>query len=89
MNADTPTLGITECCQFMLFWMEVAGVPHVTLISIVPDGKTFTRTFSRSDLDIASTWIACEQAASRNIYFQPNQTMPGCEKETCKVGLDG
>src|SRR5690348_3692349 len=87
MNADTPTLDIVECRRFLQLWMEVAGPTHVTLTSIIPEGKTDTRTFSRSDLDLAATWIAHAQGTGRNIYFQPHETMPGCNKKPAKMDM--
>ena len=71
----------------MQFWMEVTNAPHITLTSIIPDGKTATRTFGRGGLDAAATWIAAEQADGHNLYFQPNETMPGCNKKPAKSDM--
>ena len=87
MSADTATLDTTECEQFIQFWMEVTEAPHVTLVSIVPDGHTTTRTFERGDLEAAKPWIAACQRDCRNIYFQPNETLPGCNKKPSKQDI--
>ena len=87
MNADTSIPDIEECCQFLQLWMEVTGAPHITLTSIVPDGKTATSTFGHDGLDAAAIWIAAGQADGRNLYFQPNETMPACDKKPAKLDM--
>ncbi len=78
MNAQAPTLDLAECLRFLRFWSEVTGTPHITLVAIEPDRGTHTATFAGNDGDRAGHWIAEHQGAGRNIYFQPNETPPGC-----------
>jgi hypothetical protein len=85
MNAEAVTLDVGECVGFLQFWMEVTDTPHVTLVSIVPDGKTSTRTFGRGDLDEAKAWIVGQQEAWSNVYFQPNETPAGCSSKPSKT----
>jgi hypothetical protein len=67
--------------------MDVTDAPHVTLIGIIPDGNTTTCTFERGDLDATNSWIAEHQQDGRNIYFQPNETRPGCNNKPAKVDM--
>jgi hypothetical protein len=82
-----PILDTAECARFLQFWMEVTDAPHVTLVSIVPDGNTTTCTFARGDLEAAKPWIAEHQEDGHNIYFQPNETLPGCDKKPAKIDM--
>jgi hypothetical protein len=84
MNADTITCDTGECTQFIAFWGQVTGAPHVTLTSIEPDGDAATRAFAAGDLDDATAWVAKYQERGWNIYFQPHETMPGCAKKPGK-----
>ena len=87
MTEAAPTLDTAECVLFLQFWMEVTDAPHVTLVSIVPDGKTETSTFGRGDLDAAKSWVAERQGAGCNIYFEPNETRPGCNNKPAKTDM--
>ena len=62
-------------------------MPCVTLVSIIPDGTTTTKTFSRDDLDAAAIWVAAQQGDGRNVYFQPNETQPGCIRKPGKEDI--
>jgi AAA domain len=85
MNADAPIPSVAECIQFMRFWTGVTEAPHITLIAIAPDFPIIVaRTFSPDDADAASEWIGYQQRAERNIYFQPNETPPGCRHKPAK-----
>ena len=86
MNAETPMLDMAECGQFLAFWMEVTGVAHVTLVAIVPDGKTTTLTWGRGD-ERTLPWIETMQNNGCNIYFQPNETHPGCTRKPAKAEM--
>ena len=87
MNADIANVDRDKPGQFLQFWMEVTEAPHVTLVSIIPDGQTTTYTFERGDLSAAKSWIAERQRGGRNIYFQPNETHPGCNKKPSKQDM--
>jgi putative DNA primase/helicase len=87
MNADTVTFDTEECEQFIQLWMELTEAPHVTLVSIVPDRQTMTCTFERGDLEAAKSWIAEQQKNGSNVYFQPNETHPGCAKKPSKQDM--
>ena len=78
MNAETPTLDLAECVQFISFWCGVTGAPHITLTAITPDGATTTITFTPSDLEKAGDWIRRAQTNGRNVYFQVNETPARC-----------
>ena len=82
MNADAFTFDTSECAQFIQLWMEVTEAPHVTLVSIVPDGLTTTCTFERGDPEAAKSWIAQRQINDSNVYFQPNETLPRLQQKT-------
>src|SRR5262249_49188821 len=79
---DTP-----EFLRFLQFWMDVTGMPHITLVGIVPDGSTDTATFQRASLDSAERWIEARQSQGTNLYFQPNETLPGCVRKPRKVDI--
>jgi putative DNA primase/helicase len=83
MNAETPTLNTAECGQFLAFWMGVTDTPHMTLVAIIPDGKTTARTFAQGD-DHALTWTETMQNNGCNIYFQPNETRADCGTKPSK-----
>ena len=88
MNADAPIPGLAECVQFMRFWTDVTEAPHVTLIAIAPDLPIIVaRTFAHGDLDAGSQWIAEQQTAERNVYFQPNETAPRCNHKPAKADM--
>jgi hypothetical protein len=88
MNAETPTLNLIECGTFLRFWMEVTDSTHVTLVAIVSDEQqTTTATFERGDMDAASDWIGKHQGTGCNIYFQPNETAPGCSRKPGKAEM--
>ena len=84
MTAEEPSLDLTECARFITFWSEITGTLHITLTSIVPDGHTTTATFSRGEDDRMGEWIAARQKAGCNMYFQPNETPPDCDKKPAK-----
>ena len=84
MNAEAPTYDRAECAQFISFWCEVTGAPHITLTAITPDGPTTTATFSLADTQKAGEWIARYQGGGRNIYFQVNETPARCTKKPTK-----
>ncbi len=87
MNADVPSFDLIEVAQFVMFWMTVTGVGHVTLVAILPDGPTTARTFHRGDDHEMATWVADAQRAGRNIYFQPNETFPDCASKPAKTAM--
>jgi hypothetical protein len=84
MNAGQPILDLAECARFAAFWCEVTGAQHITLTAITPDGPTTTATFTIADVDKAAAWIAREQGACRNVYFEVNETPAGCTKKPTK-----
>jgi hypothetical protein len=74
-----------EATQFLHHWMEVTGVPHVTLVAILPDTKVVhARTFPHGSADAACAWVADHQRTGRNIYFQPNETRADCQRKPGK-----
>ena len=82
-----PVPALDECRQFLAFWTEITDTAHVTLVAIVPDGRTQTATFARSSLDDAAAWIECRQSRGENVYFQPNETAPGCSTKPSKSAM--
>jgi hypothetical protein len=86
LTAEEPSLDLTECAQFLQFWMDVTCVGHVTLVAIIPDGNTAARTFARGD-DRVGAWIAARQEAGCNLYFQPNETRHDCGKKPSKADM--
>jgi hypothetical protein len=79
---------VAECAQFLRFWAEVTGAPHITLVAILPDTQgVHARTFPRGTEDTACAWIADYQASGRNVYFQPNETKPDCDKKPAKADM--
>jgi hypothetical protein len=88
MNAGAPIPSVAECIQFMRFWIDVTEVPHITLIAIAPDFPIIVaRTFAPADFEAAVPWIAEQQAAERNVYFQPNETAPRCNHKPGKADM--
>ncbi len=89
MNAQTPVPDLAACGRFIHFWTEVTGAPHVTLVAIHPDisGLVTARTFARAELDAAKEWVALQQEAGRNCYFQPNETPAGCDHKPSKTEM--
>jgi uncharacterized protein (DUF927 family) len=83
--AGPPILDLAECAQFAAFWCEVTGAQHVTLTAITPDGPTTTATFTIGDADKAAAWIAREQGAAHNVYFEVNEAPAGCTKKPTKA----
>ena len=84
MNAETPTLDLSECMGFIVFWCELTGAPHLTLSAIVPDGSTTTMTFTAAETEKAGAWIGRHQGSGCNIYFQANETPACCTKKPTK-----
>lgn len=84
MNAELPIPDLAECERFAWFWCGLTSAPHITLTAITPDGSTSTATFQRAQGIQLRAWIAREQSNGRNIYFQPNETPPGCTKKPAK-----
>jgi hypothetical protein len=82
------TCDVGECAQFLRFWAEVTGTPHITLIAILPDAQlVHARTFSRGEEDAACAWITDHQRSERNIYWQPNETRPDCTRKPGKSDM--
>ena len=72
----------------MRFWTDVTEAPHLTLIAIAPDLPIIVaRTFAHGDFDAGVQWIAEQQTAERNVYFQPNETAPRCNHKPAKADM--
>ncbi len=81
MNAETPTPDLAACETFADFWCGLTGAPHITLTAITPDGPATTATFTRGQPVALRNFVADAQRNGRNVYFQPNETPPGCTKK--------
>lgn len=84
MNADTRVPDLAACADFAGLWCGFTAAPHLTLTAITPDGPTTTATFARGEAVRLRAFVAREQGMSRNIYFQPNETPPGCASKAGK-----
>jgi hypothetical protein len=80
-------MDLDECVHFIGFWCGVTGAPHITLTAITPDGPTDTATFEPTAGDRLRSWIGSQQGIGRNIYFQCNETRPGCASKPTKKAM--
>ena len=87
MNAETPTPDLAACEAFVALWCRLTGAPHITLTAITPDGPTTTATFARGQAAALRGFIADAQRDGRNVYFQPNETPPGCATKAAKKAM--
>lgn len=65
---SSPTPNTAAAVEFLQRWAEGA---QIVLTSIVPDGKTTTRTFQPADAEGLASWINDRQAVE-NLYFHVN-----------------
>ncbi|MBD0275821.1 MAG: DUF3987 domain-containing protein, partial [Acetobacteraceae bacterium] len=87
MNAETPMPDIAACEAFAASWCRLTKAPHLTLTAITPDGPTTTATFARGEAKALRGFIADAQHHGRNVYFQPNETPPGCATKAAKKDM--
>ena len=62
---------------------EQTGMAHVTLVAIpAAGGAIAARSFG--DFAAAVKWVEGQQNQGCNVYFEPNETQPGCAKKPTK-----
>lgn len=87
MTTSTALPDLQHSGQFLRFWLDITQAGHVTLVAIVPDGRTTTCTFETGEIDRALLWIDDRQREHHNLYFQPNETRPDCAKKPGKADI--
>jgi hypothetical protein len=73
-----------ETEKFLAFWRKITSVAHITLVAIIPDGQTTTRTFPLHEPDHVIRWVETVQNNGCNIYFTPNETRVDCDVKPTK-----
>jgi hypothetical protein len=71
--------------DFLGQYTQAIGTDRITLVAIVPDGFTETRTFDVSDASLAQ-WIGGYQG-QRNLYFTVNEVKGRPSKKPGKADM--
>lgn len=91
MNTEIPTPDLGEALDFLTAWCTRTGCGHITLTAIGPDNETDseirTATFQTAAIEQALQWMARYQAKNWNVYFEVNETKPGCAVKPTKSDM--